>query len=143
MKLLITYALFLSLLCSCSVGPQEIYYGQDACYFCSMTIVDKQHAAQLVTNKGKVYKFDAVECMIDHLSENTTPIEHYLVTDYNQPERLIDAKTATYIISPNIPSPMSANLSALSSLEEGQLLKSVKEGDLFSWDELLIELNKE
>jgi len=142
MKLLITCSLFFFLLCSCSVRPQEIYYGQDACHFCSMTIVDKQHAAQIVTNKGKVYKFDAVECMVDHLSDNTTPIAHYLVTDYNQPERLINAKTATFIISPNIPSPMSANLSALSSLEEGQIIKTSKEGDLYSWDELLIEINK-
>ena len=94
MKPLITYLLFLVLLSSCSVRPQEIIYGQDACHFCSMTIVDKQHGAELVTDKGKIYKFDAIECMINHLSENTYPIEHYLVTDYNEPEKFIDAKNS-------------------------------------------------
>ena len=32
-----------------------------------MTIVDNKHSAELVTTKGKVYKFDAIECMIRHL----------------------------------------------------------------------------
>ena len=41
---------------SCNVGPQAINYGSDGCHFCKMTIVDKVHAAEIVTKKGKVYK---------------------------------------------------------------------------------------
>lgn len=37
-----------------------------------MTIVDKQHAAQVVTKKGKAYSFDAIECMV-HYSEKMDP----------------------------------------------------------------------
>ena len=38
---------------SCKVEPDEIEYGKDGCHFCKMTIVDNQHAAELVTAKGK------------------------------------------------------------------------------------------
>jgi copper chaperone NosL len=43
-----------------------------------MTIVDKVHAAEIVTKKGKVCKFDATECMINYerilLEISTLPI---------------------------------------------------------------------
>ncbi len=141
MKKLITLFILSTLFISCTIKPQEINYGEDTCHYCSMTIVDRQHAAQLVTDKGKVYKFDAAECMIHQLSETTTPIALYLVTDYSTPESLIDAEKATFIISPNIPSPMKANLSALAKREDAISLQEEKDGELFTWEELLKHLN--
>jgi len=142
MKLLITYFLFLNLFISCKVKSEEINYGEDICNYCSMTIVDRLHAAELVTNKGKVYKFDATECMINHLSENKSVVALYLTTDYLNPEELIDARKAYYIISPNIPSPMRANLSALATKEAALSLQEDKQGELFTWEELLIHLRQ-
>ena len=134
--------IILLLLISCSPKPKEINYGEDGCHYCSMTIVDRQHAAELVTEKGKVYKFDAAECMINYIAEDKTPMAYYLVTDYTKPEGLIDAKTATFIISPNIPSLMRANLSALATIEQAVELQELKDGTLYSWDELLIQFRK-
>lgn len=142
MKLLITYFLFLILFISCNVKSEEINYGEDICNYCSMTIVDRLHAAELVTNKGKVFKFDATECMINHLSENKSVVSLYLTTDYLNPEKLIDARKAYYIISPNIPSPMRANLSALATKEAALSLRADKQGELFTWEELLIHLSQ-
>jgi len=106
-----------------------------------MTIVDRQHAAELVTHKGKVYKFDAAECMINSLSEmDLESIALFLVTDYSAPEQLIDAKTATFLVSPEIPSPMRANLSALHSKDSAQSLLNAKNGRLFSWLEIQLYL---
>ena len=106
-----------------------------------MTIVDRQHAAELVTHKGKVYKFDAAECMINSLSEmDPESIALFLVTDYSVPEQLIDAKTATFIISPEIPSPMRANLSALQSKEKAISLQNSKQGSLYTWEEIQLYL---
>ena len=102
------------ILTSCDIKPQPINFGEDACHFCKMTIVDKQHAAQIVTKKGKAYKFDAVECMLNHLEDiDTTEIELFLVTDYLDPGFLIDATSSHYIISENIPSPMGEFLSSV------------------------------
>lgn len=126
---------------SCNVSPQAIDYGNDGCYFCSMTIVDKIHAAEIVTNKGKVYKFDATECMINFMDEfDTSEIELYLSNNYTEPETLIDATQATFIISENIPSPMGAFLSAFKNKVEAEKVQTEKGGNLYSWNELLAHL---
>ncbi len=145
MKKLITTFSLLSLLIftSCNIQPQKIVYGKDACHFCRMNIVEQLHAAQLVTAKGKAYKFDAAECMINYLEEiEPDQIGLLLVTDYNNPRVLIDATTATHIISKNIPSPMGAYLSAVSTREEALELQKNKDGEIFTWDELLIHFRE-
>jgi copper chaperone NosL len=125
-------------LLSCEVKPKEISYGEAACHFCRMTIVDQQHAAQLVTKKGKVFNFDATECMIHYLAEiDNSTIGLLLVTDYTNPGKLIPAESATYIISKEIPSPMGANLSAVSTITEAENLLDQREGAMYDWIALL------
>lgn len=132
----------LLLFISCNVSPQAIDYGNDGCHFCKMTIVDKVHAAEVVTKKGKVYKFDASECMINFMKEfNTNDIELYLSNNYTEPEALIDATKATFLISENIPSPMGAFLSAFKNENDAKKTKSEKGGELYSWEELLTRFN--
>lgn len=138
----LTLLLFTALIAfSCSNGPQPITYGQDGCHFCKMTIVDRQHASQLVTTKGKVYKFDAIECMVHYMEdENGTDYSHVLVADFKEPGQLIDAKTASYLISPEISSPMGAFLSAFNSKEIAKKTQAMYSGDIYSWDSLQLEI---
>ena len=125
----------LTLLISCSTKPQPINYGSDACAFCQMTIVDKQHAAQIVTVKGKAYKYDAIECMLNNYRKwNNPEAAHFLVNDYSNPGALVNAEEAWYLISEEIPSPMGEFLTAFES-KNG--LKSLGvTGDEYSWTEL-------
>jgi len=119
---------------SCKVEPEEIIYGSDACHFCKMTIVDQQHAAQYVTNKGKQFKFDAIECMLNDLAEkNTDEINIFLISDYGNPGTKADAQTATYLISQEIKSPMGAFLSAFSSEEIAKKTQQESGGKLYNW----------
>ena len=127
---------------SCNIGPKPIAYGSDGCHFCKMTIVDQQHAAQLVTKKGKVYKYDASECMLNQLPEfKTEDIALLLVNDYDNPGKLIDATTATFLISENIPSPMGEFLSAFKSKEVAKKTQMENGGELFTWEELKKRFN--
>lgn len=129
---LIVVSLFLF---SCSVEPQEINYGQDACSSCKMNIVDQQHAAELVTKKGKVYKYDAIECMIrDEENNNVDNVGLYLVMDYNNPNTFLNAEESSFLISENIPSPMGGNLSAFKSREEADEILEEKSGKVYSWN---------
>ena len=126
---------------SCNISPKAIVYGNDGCHFCKMTIVDKVHAAEIVTNKGKIYTFDATECMVNFQKEfDTLEIKLYLSNNYNEPEALIDATKATFLISKNIPSPMGAYLSAFKTKNEALMVQSEKGGTLYSWQELLNQL---
>jgi copper chaperone NosL len=125
-------------LTACSVKPDPINYGTDGCSYCSMTIVDRQHAAEIVTSKGKAFKFDATECMMNHLKgEVNTEIALFLVNDYATPGELVNAVEATYLISENIPSPMGAYLSAFKSRETAESVRLDNGGTLLTWNELL------
>ncbi len=129
---------------SCSIKPDPINYGSDGCHFCSMTIVDKQHAAEIVTDKGKSFKFDASECMMNHIkSIDQTTISMFLVNDFNQPGTLIDATEATFLISKNLPSPMGAYLSAFKSKEAAETIQSLNEGELYTWEALSFKFKKD
>ncbi|WP_228238304.1 nitrous oxide reductase accessory protein NosL [Allomuricauda sp. M10] len=132
---LLLFVLVLSL--GCSVRSKPIDYGHVGCHYCSMTIVDKQHATQLVTTKGKVFNFDAAECMMNHLKDvDESDISLFLVNDFDQPGVLVDAKRATYLISENIPSPMGAFLSAFSEEQTAKKIMDINGGELLSWTEL-------
>ncbi|MFA5618993.1 MAG: nitrous oxide reductase accessory protein NosL [Weeksellaceae bacterium] len=138
MKKIISLTVVLLMFISCEIKPAEVHYGSDKCDHCGMTIVDKQHASQLVTNKGKPYKYDAIECMIvaknDKFSETEMAFE--LIADFDNPGTLTDANTATYLISENIKSPMGANLSGFKEKETA--IKTMNEfgGKIYTWAEI-------
>jgi copper chaperone NosL len=128
---------------SCSTGPKPINYGTDACHFCRMTIVDNQHAAQLVTEKGKNYKYDAIECMINDLNKwERPPVKFHLVADYANPGILTDALTASYLISESIPSPMGEYLSAFSNESARNETHQSAGGDKLDWEQLRLIWSK-
>jgi len=109
-----------------------------------MTIVDRQHAAEVVTDKGRVYKFDAIECMVNYLGqERETNFAFRLVNDFNAPGEWVDATTAHYLISPNLPSPMGAYLSAFATPEAAREMQAAKGGEVFEWPALNRHLKKE
>ena len=119
---------------SCSIEPEKINYGSDACHFCQMTIVDQQHASQYVTSKGKQFKFDAIECMLNEFSEKTTSnIDVILVADYGNPGSMTDANAATFLISPEIKSPMGAFLSGFSDKPMAEKTLQENSGKLYTW----------
>jgi copper chaperone NosL len=131
----------------CKSDPKPIYFGEEICHYCKMTIVDKQHAAQAMTSKGKVYNFDAIECMVNLKAQNEKlKFEKFLVCDFDRPGEMILADSSIFLISESIPSPMGAFLSAFSS-KEITLKKSKSDKDLIlNWAELnqrFLRLNPE
>ena len=102
-----------------------------------MTIVDNKHSAELVTTKGKVYKFDAIECMIRHL-QNTENQQYQfvLIADYAQPGNLVDANNSFFLISENIPSPMGENLSGFKSESIALEYSQTNGGKVYDWNEI-------
>ena len=137
MRVFIPIILLVLVLTSCEVKTTPISYGKDGCAYCGMTIVDKQHASQMVTTKGKNYNFDSIECLVSYQRGNTDKEPGLLlVADYDNPGQLIDAKNAVYLKSPNITSPMAANLSAFKDRGVAEKMKEQSEGQLYPWEEL-------
>lgn len=137
-KLFATASLALALN-ACSSGPEPLEYGKDGCAFCKMTISDNRFGAEIVTQKGKVYKYDAVECLLRAEKGgdiNTADVEMYMVADLVVPGSLVEAAKARYFISEELPSPMGANISAFASQERLDEAQQRLEGDAYSWPEL-------
>lgn len=130
----IIFAMMLLLFTACTFEAEEINYGADACRFCKMTIVDQQHAAQYVTNKGKQYKYDAIECLLNELSETGTEnVQIALVSDYMNPGIMTDATTATFLVSQEIKSPMGAFLSGFSQNKQANDFVKSDNDKLYTW----------
>jgi len=138
MKNQLVILLFLAVIfASCTNTPKPVVYGSDGCHYCSMTIVDKQHAAQFMTKKGKSFAFDATECMLNHMKElDSETLALFLVNDFNAPGKFVDATSATYLISKNIPSPMGEFLSAFALKEDAEIALEGNGGELFTWLEI-------
>ena len=121
---------------ACSPEPRPIAFGVEQCHYCKMGIVDRLHAAQAVTAKGKIYSFDAIECMVHFLQENQNEkdMAHLVVADYGTQGKWLVAPEAQYLICKEIPSPMGAYLSAFNN--ENTALQTCKDGQLLNWHEM-------
>jgi len=127
------------LACSCSVKERPVSYGSDECAYCKMTIMDHRYGAELVTQKGKVFTFDAAECLIEYLYHHEDLVQsasYLLVTSYSEPDVLIDALSATFLVSKEMPSPMGAYLTSFSSRDVAEEYQDKNSGVLYTWDEL-------
>ncbi len=127
-------------LAACGIEPKPIDYGKEACVFCKMTIVDQQHAAEIVSKKGKVFKYDAIECMLrDEENNNSDFVALYLAMDYKKPNEFLDATEATYLVCEKMPSPMGANLSAFESKDLAEREAEDGEFQLYTWSMIRYE----
>jgi copper chaperone NosL len=130
-------AILTVIICSCSVKPSPIEYGSDTCTRCLMTIADEKYGAEVVTAKGKTYKYDSVECMVAHTRESNltgTRVRFFLTVDYAEPRQLVDATAAVYLHSPTLRSPMAMNLTSFGTVQNAERARMRHPGDLLSWE---------
>lgn len=125
---------------SCSTEPEPINFGTDQCELCRMTISDPRFGAEIVTKKGKIYKFDAAECMLNYIGTEKTKYQEvagFYVIDSSNPKQLEDASLCYYLISENFPSPMGANLSAYLKQENAISQQMRYGGELKTWEQII------
>ena len=128
---------------SCSSQPQPFVAGQDDCHLCKMGLADFKYGGEIITKKGKVYKFDDMRCMINFIKSNSVEeknISRTLAMNFNKPNEFIDVKNAWFAVSPELRSPMGSNAAGLATKEEAEKLKG-STGQLLRWTDLL-EKNK-
>lgn len=131
---LIVFILF-SLTACTSDKPQPINYGHDSCSHCKMTITDKRFGGELVTKKGKVYKFDSLECLDQYMNLHSDDYKIY-VSDSIHGGNLIEAEKANFEIRSELRSPMGIGILAYPKDE-----KEIK-GNLIQWKDLQPKLKR-
>ena len=91
--------------------PIDIH--KDKCEFCKMSISDIRFACELVTKKGRIYKFDDILCVNGYLQENMDKAEGKIyVCNFDGNNELIPAENAFYIESDSLHSPMGGDVAA-------------------------------
>ena len=122
---------------ACSIEPEPLIYGKDQCHSCKMTLMDRKFGAELVTTKGKVYKFDDINCLFNFYNEGSVNKDDFrfkLVVDFSQPEKLIDAEKAVYLKSGEIKSPMASQVAAFETTQTN--LAAEWNATEYEWGEL-------
>jgi copper chaperone NosL len=104
-----------------------------------MTMVDKKYGAEIISTKGKIYKFDDVICMIDfinaaNLSEND--MEKILVINFEKENDFLDVNQASFYVSDDLHSPMNGNAAAFVNAQQAILFQTGKQGIIMGWKEL-------
>lgn len=147
--LLISSMLFLLFLMlfifSCGKIAEPINYGHDECEYCRMLITDNKYGTELITEKGKVYKFDSIECLINYaLVENLIGNNEVrmLVSDFANPGNFADARRAFYLHNDEYRSPMGLNVMAFGEESKLNVFESENDGSQLSWMEV-VELTKQ
>ncbi|WP_333878868.1 nitrous oxide reductase accessory protein NosL [Flavobacterium sp.] len=136
-----TFALSLiTLLTLISCGsnePKPIKLNIDSCDFCKMTIANGKFGAELITQKGRYYKFDDLACMVQFAKSNTVvPYQSFFVNDYLKDNTLISVEAAFFIKSDKLNSPMRGNMAAFSTAaQQGEYTKKLGAQTL-TWSEV-------
>ena len=127
---------------SCNSGPEPIRLGQDACSFCKMSIADNRFGAEIITRKGKIYKFDDMHCVLGFMKANTInndDIKETYLVNFEEPHNFILAQKAFLLKSDELHSPMGGNVASFD--DETKLKEAAQKikGEAVTWDALVNE----
>lgn len=133
------FSLPFMILLSCSPnGPDPILLNKDNCAHCKMSISEGHFGAELVTLKGRVFKFDDISCMLAYKKENPDKaIKNHYVHHYSADNELIPAETAFYITGGTLRSPMGGNIAAFKTSEEAMTFISKTQAEKTDWKTII------
>lgn len=130
----------LGILCitACNPEPRAIRYGEDACHACKMTLAQNSFGGELVTEKGKVFVFDDLNCLLSfyHGEGAGEELAFTLVVDYEHPGEFLQAGQTFFVKSDSLRSPMAGNIAAFKTYDRAMQFKRAKGGILLGWAEV-------
>ncbi|MBL7896779.1 MAG: nitrous oxide reductase accessory protein NosL [Bacteroidia bacterium] len=140
-KLNISAAVFILglTLVSCSAEKEPIVIGKDNCDYCKMTISDARFGAEIVTKKGKVFKYDEAQCLLSDIKDGAVKsedVKDIYLTDFCQNHELINHKNALFLKSEEFKSPMGGNVAAFSQRDSMVHYKKSINAEEVNWSNI-------
>lgn len=128
--------LLLVMLVSCKAEKETINYGKDVCEHCKMIAMDPKFGAEVITAKGKIYKFDDVNCMVTYMKTvlSNSEIAEIYVADFIRTGELISANSANYVYSEAVRSPMASGVAAFSDQQSMAGQNDKWQGTVLDWE---------
>lgn len=142
-KVAVTPAVLLLLLplvfSSCNAEPDQIKIGKDNCAFCKMTISDPRFGAELLTSKGKSFKFDDIVCLKDFMKSREADLgkdPSVYFSDFSSDHKLTISSNALLLNSPELKCPMDGHMAAFSNQDSLNAVKSMFNGEQTNWESI-------
>jgi copper chaperone NosL len=101
-----------------------------------MGIIDAKFGSEIVTKKGKVYKFDDIGCMVRWMKSGElelSALQHILVMNYEKENDLLDVHSCVFVVGPDIKSPMNFNTAAFATNDAANQFASNPGRKLLDW----------
>jgi copper chaperone NosL len=134
-------SVLLLLLAACGArGPEPIALGVDGCDFCRMTISDARFGGEAVTSKGRVHKFDSIECLAGWA--RTAPagsVRALNVIDTQHPGTIVPADSAGFIKGGFMNSPMGRSIVGFASPKAAEEQRTMLGGTVLTWAGVLAD----
>lgn len=131
--------IFIFGLSACTGKKSEpIKLNKDQCEYCKMGISDIRFACELVTSKGRVYKFDDAACLSGYKNENKDKALNadFYFSDYIYPNTLQLAEKMSFVSGSSLLSPMSGNIAAFSNPDSAKAYQDKFQLAVLNWDSL-------
>ncbi len=104
-----------------------------------MAISEPRYAAQVVDKDGGQYKFDDIGCMLSFIRkqnlQNSGAV--FFAMDYLTGKDWLPVNSATFVRSPEVPSPMSSGLAAFRDTNTAKDFAAKNKGQVLTFTELL------
>jgi copper chaperone NosL len=136
-------ALFLIFISSCTTQPEPFKIGKDACDDCKMTIMDAKFGGEIITKKGRTYKFDDAHCVGNFIKSGTVKqkdIAQTVFANHQKENTFLDAKAAQFVVSEQLKSPMNSNAAAFKDKAVAEQKAKETNGTVKNWDKLIQSL---
>ena len=123
----------------CSSGPQAIHYGQDNCDYCKMGIQDKRFGGEILTKKGKIYKFDDIHCLLNFIKSAETEkkkIASIYFVDFSGNHKFLKSEDGYLLAAESLHSPMGGDIAAFINPDSAKIYQQEFQGKLIKWEDL-------
>ncbi len=125
---------------ACSTEAQPLQFGKDNCDFCKMTLMDQRFGAEIMTKKGKAYKFDDLKCLLQWRQFNDlqeADIAGFYTVDHAHAGSLLPVEDALFLSNDQLNSPMRSNIASFSQQSDLEAVSAKIGGRTLRWSEVL------
>ncbi|MBI1341575.1 MAG: hypothetical protein GC171_01440 [Terrimonas sp.] len=137
--ILIAFCMLIFPFTSCTVKPVPFNIGKDNCTMCKMGVADLRFGGEIITKKGKIFKFDDAGCLLTYIKSgemDTTQIKDILIMNFLHPNTFITTSKSQFLVSSSIKSPMNSSIAGFENRAVAEKVKGENEGEIMSWQEL-------
>ena len=128
---------------SCQTQPQPFAFGKDICDDCKMTIMDPKFGGEIITKKGRIYKFDDSHCMVHFLKTGAVKenqIAQEVFINHDNSKDFLNVNSSFFVVSDQLKSPMNGNAACFPTRDIAEQKAKQLNGTVKNWDQLVQSL---